>query len=1002
MSKNTTRKGLAFGAGLALVVSGVSALPAQAAGAITLSPTTGSAYNTLTTSTFSVSPVITGVNADEYKYLRYKVTNSDEKLVLMDIEQGGTGLGELFYAYGSTTDARIVDVSRVAIVADTSSGAFSGFDKITVTLPGAATNFFATADVVTVAMDTTTAADDTVTIAADQAAAITGGDGFGFLSGDTLVYIINAATSDVAAQAEAGTATLTHDDDKARTAMSSFVVTPENVASPGANAAALGASNALILDPQDNQNESSYTVQAWIDGNQNNILDAGEISSAVETVTFKEIGELSAVGTLSGVTVGSTSVVMSVTLSGDINYQQVDSTAVLVDLLEDDVQVTPDGSGQLTWDSVNSRWRNVNTLGALGAGQEMTLNVYGDNDFSGTGTAAVNTGDLKHTSTADTSATVTSPTVDFRVTDTANAVTTLPMQDDPGTDAAAYEDGQDGTASVRTGTASVELDMFVGTNVALPVAISDAEISIAVTSTNVTNTDAITVAGKGLVSGGTTVTAKTNANGKVAMTVTLGAADDGDILVFTPSVNGSAIGEKLTLTVTDGTYAVTQITPGSLTIQAGDDVEIAYSVVDEFGVAPANGTHTVIVTPTANERSKAATFAASIPVVAGKASLSVTDDGTGTGKFTASAKVALNGSITPIGSTISTVVNVVADSAVATIAAEDLAYGTAQAEDLNADGDFGDTVGDVVETNNTGSLLLENRDFANYDSRYNLPTVDAPTVRDTYKVTVGGKATNAAGSAVSGALVTFAAQGFLFSDGTVYAKDSITVRAGSTGIASVDAWSSVGGAQSITMTSGAATASQALVYAVGTGTAESFTITAPASSEPGKTVDVKITATDKYGNPAKSVPVTLYSTGPGYLINTTGTTLSDGTFSTKLLLGTNDSGSAVVKAVVTIDGVETIKTATIVVGQNVTDASALPADAVVNVGTFNGKIVVYAKGMKGSTITWKIAGKWEKAEVTMDFQRFDRPTAALGLDVMVDIHMAGNSTPVFSTTVTTK
>jgi hypothetical protein len=694
---------------------------------------------------------------------------------------------------------------------------------------------------------------------------------------------------------------------------------------------------------------------------------------------------------------------MSVTLSGDINYQQVNSTAVLVDLLEDDVQVTPAGSGQLTWDSVNSRWRNVNTLGALTAGQEMTLNVYGDNDFGNTGSAQINAGDLKNTSTADTSAAVTNPTVDFRVTDTANAVTTLPMQSDPiGTDAAAYVTTQDGTASVRTGTASVELLMFVGTDVALPVAISDAEVSVAVTSTNVTNTDAITVAGKGLVSGATTVTAKTNATGNVSMTVTLGAADDGDILVFTPSINGAAVGETLTLTVTDGTYSVTQLTPGSLTIQAGAAIEIAYAVVDEFGVAPANGTHNVVVTPTANERTKAATFARTISVVDGKASLSVTDDGTGTGKFTASAKLALNGSITAIGSTISTVVNVVADSAPAKIVAEKLAYGTAQALDLNADGDYADTVGGVVETNNTAALLLENRDFANYDSRYNLPTVAAPTVRDSYKVTVGGKATNAAGSAVSGALVTFAAEGFLFSDGTVFAMDSITVRAGSTGIASVDVWSSVGGAQSITMTSGAATASQALVYAVGTGTATSFTLTAPASSEPGKTVDVKVTATDKFGNPAKSVPVTLYSTGPGYLINTTGTTLSDGTFSTKLLLGTNDSGSAVIAAVVTIDGVETIKTTTIAVGTRVTDASALPAGAVVNVGTFNGKIVVYAKGMKGSTITWKIAGKWEKAEVTMDFQRFDRPTVALGLDVMVDIHMAGNKTPVFSTTVTTK
>jgi hypothetical protein len=994
MSKNTTRKGLAFGAGLALVVSGVSALPAQAAGAITLSPTTGSAYNTLTTSTFSLSPVITGVNADEYKYLRYLVTNTDEKIVRVDMTQGGSADGERTFAAGTTTNATGLAIASTHYqitenAVANPSGSTVAVDTVTVFIADGEANFLA-GDLVELVGDL--GADGDLIAAGKYVVEGTGTD---------LVTLLLAGAADAAFAKFADTGSTIQN--LSRTSDDSFVVAPDDVATPGANAAALGASNALILDPQDNQNESSYTVQAWIDGNQNNILEAGEIASAVQTVTFKEIGKLSAVGTLSGVTVGSTSVVMSVTLSGDINYQQVNSTAVLVDLLEDDVQVTLDGDGQLTWDSVNSRWRNVNTLDALTAGQKMTLNVYGDNDFGNTGTAQINAGDLKNTSTADTSAAVTAPTVDFRVTDTANAVTTLPMQSDPiGTDAAAYVTTQNGTASVRTGTASVELVMFVGTDVALPVAISGAEVSVAVTSTNVTNTDAVTVAGKGLVSGATTVTAKTNATGNVSMTVTLGAADDGDTLIFTPTINGTAVGETLTLTVTDGTYSVTQVTPGSLTIQAGAALEIAYAVVDEFGVAPANGTHNVVVTPTANERTKAATFARTISVVDGKASLSVTDDGTGTGKFTASAKLALNGSITAIGSTISTVVNVVADSAPAKIVAEKLAYGTSQALDLNADGDYADTVGGVVETNNTAALLLENRDFANYDSRYNLPTVAAPTVRDSYKVTVGGKATNAAGSAVSGALVTFAAKGFLFSNGTVFAMDSITVRAGSTGIASVDVWSSVGGAQSITMTSGAATASQALVYAVGTGTATSFTITAPASSEPGKTVDVKVTATDKFGNPAKSVSVTLYSTGPGYLINTTGTTLSDGTFSTKLLLGTNDSGSAVIRAVVTIDGVETIKSTTIVVGSNVTDASALPAGAVVNVGTFNGKIVVYAKGLKGSTITWKIAGKWEKAGITMDFQRFDRPTAALGLDVMVDIHMAGNSTPVFSTTVTTK
>jgi hypothetical protein len=81
---------------------------------------------------------------------------------------------------------------------------------------------------------------------------------------------------------------------------------------------------------------------------------------------------------------------------------------------------------------------------------------------------------------------------------------------------------------------------------------------------------------------------------------------------------------------------------------------------------------------------------------------------------------------------------------------------------------------------------------------------------------------------------------------------------------------------------------------------------------------------------------------------------------------------------------------------------AIPSSAVLNVGTFNGKIVVYAKGMKGATLSWKIAGKWQKATVTKDFQLFDRPTRAIGLTVSVDLFVNGNQPGAFSKTVVTK
>jgi hypothetical protein len=63
----------------------------------------------------------------------------------------------------------------------------------------------------------------------------------------------------------------------------------------------------------------------------------------------------------------------------------------------------------------------------------------------------------------------------------------------------------------------------------------------------------------------------------------------------------------------------------------------------------------------------------------------------------------------------------------------------------------------------------------------------------------------------------------------------------------------------------------------------------------------------------------------------------------------------------------------------------------VNVGSFNGKLVVYAVGLDGAKISWKIAGKWgvEYASGNL-LNRFDRPVGASGLNVIVDIYVNGS------------
>ena len=78
----------------------------------------------------------------------------------------------------------------------------------------------------------------------------------------------------------------------------------------------------------------------------------------------------------------------------------------------------------------------------------------------------------------------------------------------------------------------------------------------------------------------------------------------------------------------------------------------------------------------------------------------------------------------------------------------------------------------------------------------------------------------------------------------------------------------------------------------------------------------------------------------------------------------------------------------------------VPVSSKVNAGSFNGYVAVYAKGHKGKTLSWKIAGKWFKTTITSDYQVFQRRTAAVGLDVDVHLYIKGQKQ--LTKTVTTR
>ena len=74
MFKNTTRRGLAIGAAIAVAFSGLVTSPAQAAGEVVLAPSAGTSYNTFVTENFTLQASLApGQNASNAVQLKYKI-----------------------------------------------------------------------------------------------------------------------------------------------------------------------------------------------------------------------------------------------------------------------------------------------------------------------------------------------------------------------------------------------------------------------------------------------------------------------------------------------------------------------------------------------------------------------------------------------------------------------------------------------------------------------------------------------------------------------------------------------------------------------------------------------------------------------------------------------------------------------------------------------------------------------------------------------------------------
>ena len=953
MNKNMTRKGLALGAAAALAVSGLVGSPAFAAETLTLAPSAGSGYTTLAGSTFKLETGIpSSVPSSSIPFLKYRVQNSTAQSISAAMFADAAFGTDTSKKYGTTTAAT-----------------------------GGGTDATGVTDV-------------------------------------------------------------------------DFTVIPD-----ASSALAIGETGFLTLVTADHTYATSVSVTAFLDTNGNNNIDSGESFSPTQTVSFVLASLQTASVAIVPPLAGATTLNANVTWSNSaLNNQQIDTADVLIQFgtmsgttftkissygNEASLGAAPTASGTSTvtskvvvqsndfgndvgWDSVNGLYEaeftpfdidvaaGTTPLAAFAA-TTYAAKLFIDNDDNGSTDVTDPSDQEGSTSSTLLGAAATNYAVKWDVTGSVNAITTQVGYETGTVAQTGYVDNQAMAASVRaTATAASDFTfkVFVGTDVTVPVAIKSVPVSVTVSpGSGVTLADAVTANGLSVFTGQSRViTQNTDSAGMVSITIVGGKADAADRLDFVISVNGtqpdaninSADGSVTFNSADYDIHAKNDLSGnGGISIISGQTFGVDYEVRDQFGQAPANGAYRVVAVDKAStnaERTTAADFAYSAPIVNGTASLVITDNGVGTGSYTLQAGWATTDAAISAsnGDSVDLTVKVGTDVTASTVVMDALVYGSAQLNDANADGDYSD----AGDTDKRTGLTLETKTFSQYVVNTALPSASAPSVTANIGVTLAGTVKNAAGVAVPYAPVTITAPKFMMVTNGNFVLDAVTMYADSSGKFSVVVYSQSGGVNNLVVTSGAASATTQLTYAGAvSGAAASFTITTPGASEPGRTVDVAVKVVDKNGNGVQAASVTLSSTGPGYLINTTGTTLSDGTFVTKLLLGANDSGTAVIKAVMTIDAVQVIKTSSIVVGVGAVAAS----DQKITVGTYKGYVAVFTKGYAGQKLSVRLASKWHVSDPIVDLKAgYSLLTVNTGVGYVANVIVYIDTVEVERMTITTK
>jgi hypothetical protein len=782
----------------------------------------------------------------------------------------------------------------------------------------------------------TVLADDTFTLK------VFGNTDFSFATTSPLVWKVTkpASTASVAFENQgSGTPTAT----AASTATISYL-TPSAVV-------ATTAGNTLKLTPTiaSSGTSSDYIVQPFLDLDASGDLGSADLAGNTVTVKFVKGAELTSVVTLDQVSTGLAATGTVKFTSTDFNYAQ--ST-----LANTNVLINKNG-------------------GTFSAAQSVTLSDAKDSfEYSiADGTAAVTAGAIigvkSQITGYDSDTTYTNSATVYSTASAANDATAMEETITVGDN---IKKNGSGDYLVRTGTKSFSyrVDFTKASGVQAVAAGKPVRITVTEDSTTIATNDVIRVNGKKLTGGAGTAQSAvlntvTDATGGITVTVEsdLGLVSDKISIDVVPTGGTGTSTNAFTWTdaaLTSLTLSNAQLVADKLTVVKGASVTLKYAVRDQFGKlwTKSGSNYRVAV---ADDNNGTLVLDTTVPVSNGEATLTYTDNSTAADSsvaVVAQLDVQTTGNFGDASLTdVTTNLNIVTAAQAATA----LSLGAV----TNNGGSTTYSSADGVATSD--KVVLADGTLAALDLRSNA-NGNASGNTNTNAAKLTGTANNVDGSVAGGVSVTVASAGLWFSTdatgATYMSKDTITVNTNADGTYTVFAMTKRGGSYAITTTAGSVTKSQTVKWAAAAATSgSSITITAPDTSLAGRSVDVVVLLSDKNGAPVQTTTngverLSVSITGPGSNTAVAATTDADGKISFKLIFGSNDNGTAVVKVTYDADG-DTATYSPVVVSKSIlVGTAAAPAAASAAIaGSTNRMFVSVSNNTLARNVVVKVAGR---------------------------------------------